>query len=407
MRQLDILSLAPLGDGMAMDDGAPVYVPFTLPGETVAAEVSGGRGKLIDVLKLAPDRAAPRCSHYTVCGGCSLQHLPDAAYLDFKHRQVTSALAQQRLEVPVDPVVALPPNTRRRAVFAAARYNGKLRLGFHGRKSHEIIPITDCAVIVPPILALLPTLQRIAQIATPPKDALQITVIQTSTGPDIALSGVGKWFSADQRMQLVLLAQTLEIARISIDGETILMKRTPAVRAGAAYFTPPPAGFLQACEPAEAAMVRLVKEAVGNSSKIADLFAGAGTFTLPLASQATLHAVESDAGALAALTTASRIPALKPVTTETRDLFRRPLLPAELARFDAVVMDPPRAGAEEQSMRLAASKVKRIAMVSCNATTLARDLRILVDGGYGVDRVTPVDQFLWSPHIEIVAALSR
>jgi 23S rRNA (uracil1939-C5)-methyltransferase len=404
---LRIEDLGAQGDGIATHEGAKVFVPLTAPGDTITAELSGSRGALADIVSPGPDRVAPRCAHYGVCGGCSLQHLSDPAYLAFKHRQVVDALAAQRIEVPIDPVRSVPPRSRRRAAFAAGR-QPKLVLGFHGRRSHQIVPITDCAVITPGMLALLPKLERLAGIACPPKDALTLTVTETLTGFDVALTGVKKGYSADDRLRLIEAASASSLARLSVNGEVILTRTAPAIRAGAAFVTPPPGGFLQASETSEAMMVQLVLETVGDARRVADLFAGAGTFALPLAAKATVHAVEGDQSALDALDAAARrAQGLRPVTVEKRDLFRRPLMPADLKRFDAVVIDPPRAGAEDQAKQLAASNVKRIAMVSCNLQTFARDARILIDGGYYIDRITPIDQFLYSPHIEIVASLSK
>lgn len=405
---LKITSLGAQGDGVAEHEGRKVFVSMALPGETVTADLDGDRAGNIQIVSPDPNRAPPRCSHYGECGGCSLQHLPEAQYLEFKRDQVVQALSFQRIDAEVDPVLPIAPHTRRRAVFAAARLGKSVIVGFHGRRSHRIVPIRDCAVITPGLMALLPKLEKLAVIAAPPKDALTLTVTDTATGFDVALSGVAKGFNADNRIRLVQAAGELGLARVSINGEVAMERSAPIIRAGAAHLSPPPGGFLQACEPSEAAMLRLVKEAIGDARKVVDLFSGAGTFSLPLASTATIHAAENDEAALAALDRAARkAQGLKPVAVEKRDLFRRPLTRDELKRFDAAVIDPPRAGAEAQTRELAASGLKRIAMVSCNAQTLARDLRLLLDGGYRVRRIAPIDQFLWSPHIEIVAALTR
>jgi 23S rRNA (uracil1939-C5)-methyltransferase len=406
--QLVIKALGAQGDGIADTANGPAYTPFTLPGETVTAEVQNTRGRLVNVDIASPDRAAPKCPHYTACGGCALQHVADDAYLVFKRQLVRDALAARDINTDVDDVVRLAPRTRRRATLAAARTPKGFVFGFHGRRTHEIVPITDCAVLTPGLMAALPRIGQLARIAAPPKGPLVVTATETATGIDVAIAGVGKWFSADDRARLVEATAKAGLARISIDGEVVLERTTPSLRWGGAFLTPPPGGFLQATEPSEAAMVRLVAEAVGDARRVADLFAGAGTFSLPLAQRASVHAVESDASSLAALSQAARRATnIKPVVTERRDLFRQPLTKEELKRFDAVVMDPPRAGAEAQAANLAASRMERLAMVSCNAVTFARDLRLLVDGGWRIDRVTPIDQFLWSPHIEIVAALSR
>jgi 23S rRNA (uracil1939-C5)-methyltransferase len=405
---LKITELGAQGDGVAEHDGRKVFVPLALPGETVKAEISGDRARLAEIVEAAPGRMSPRCGHHGECGGCSLQHMPEADYLEFKRRQVVSALSFQKIDAPVDAVVAIAPRTRRRAVFAAARADKSIVVGFHGRRSHHIVPIRDCAVVTPGVLALLPKLEQLAAVAAPPKDALTITVIETATGFDVALTGVAKGFSGDARVKLTQVAGGLGIARLSVNGDVALEQAAPMISAGAAHLSPPPGGFLQACAPSEAAMLELVKEAIGDARRVVDLFSGSGTFSLPLASTATVHAVESEDAALAALDKAARrATGLKPVTTEKRDLFRRPLTKDELKRFDAAVIDPPRAGAEAQTRQLAGSGVKRVAMVSCNAGTFARDLRLMIDGGYRVKRITPIDQFLWSPHIEVVASLSR
>ncbi len=406
--QLAIQRLGAQGDGVAEHEGRQVFVPLTLPGETVIADLTGDRATLIDVRDPSAERHPARCSHYGECGGCSLQHLNDAPYLAFKRDQVVTALSFQKIDAPVDPIVSVAPRTRRRAVFAAHRAGKGVHIGFHARRSHRVIPIRDCAVITPGLLALLPKLEPLAAVTAPPKDALAITVTETVTGFDVALAGVSRGLPADARVRAVQIAGDLGLARLAINGEVAMERTAPAVRAGGALLSPPPGGFLQACAESEAAMLALVKEAVGDARRIVDLFAGAGTFSLPLASTATVHAAESDEAALASLDRAARRARdLKPVTTERRDLFRRPLTRDELKRFDAAVIDPPRAGAEAQTRELAASGVKRIAMVSCNPTTFARDLALLLQAGYRAVKITPVDQFLWSSHVEVVAQLKR
>ncbi len=405
---LEIQRLGAQGDGVAEHDGKPVFVPLTLAGETVIAEINGDRARVLEVLKPSPNRVAQRCSHYGECGGCSLQHLADEQYLAFKREHLVTALSYQKIDAPVDPVVAIAPQSRRRAVFAAHRVSNGVAIGFHGRRSHRIVPITDCEVITPGLLDLLPKLERLALIAAPQKDALTITATETATGFDVALVGVAKAFPADGRLRAVQAAGELGLARLSMNGEVALERVPPSIPAGAAQLLPPPGGFLQACAASESAMLQLVKEAIGDARRVVDLFAGSGTFTLPLASDATVHAAEGEGPAIAALERAAkRARGLKPVTIEKRDLFRRPLTRDELKRFDAAVIDPPRAGAEAQTQQLAASTLKRVAMVSCNVQTFARDLAIMLKGGWRVTRITPIDQFLWSPHIEIVAQLRR
>ena len=405
---LTIERLGAQGDGIATHDGRQVFAPLTLPDETITAEIDRDRARVIDIITPSPDRVGQRCAHYGECGGCSLQHLADERYLAFKREQVVTALSFLQIDAPVDPVIAIAPRSRRRAVFAGHRAGKAIAIGFHSRRSHRIVPITDCTVVTPGVLALLPKLERVAAITAPTKDALTISVTETITGFDVALNGVARGIPADARIRAIQAAGEIGLARLSINGDVAMERAAPTIRAGAAHLTPPPGGFLQACEASEAAMLALVKEAIGDSRKVVDLFAGAGTFSLPLASTATVHAVEGEETALAALDRAARkAQSLKPVTVEKRDLFRQPLTCADLKRFDAAVIDPPRAGAEAQSRELAASSLKRIAMVSCNAQTFARDIKIMRDASWRITRITPIDQFLWSPHIEIVAQLHR
>lgn len=405
--RLEITSLGAQGDGVAHVEGRAVFVPLTLPGEIVEATVSGGQALDVRIISPSPDRQPPRCSRFGVCGGCSLQHLPDPDYLAFKRALVVDALAANGVKAAVDPVVACAPQSRRRAVFAVARTAAGVVVGFNERRSNSVTDIPDCAILAPALRAAIPLLGDLAASLAPAKGHLDISVTLTAGGLDAAVTNAPRDLSADQRVSLAASSAAAGFARISVNGEIVLQHRTPSIRAGRGWMTPPPGGFLQAVESAETAMVDLVRDAIGNSRRIADLFSGSGTFTLPLAENATVHAVESNEPALDALRKATQGGGLKPVTVEKRDLFRRPLTTPELNAFDGVVLDPPRAGAEAQCAQLAASKVRRVAMVSCSATTFARDVARLVAGGFRIKRVTPVDQFLWSPHIEIVASLSR
>jgi 23S rRNA (uracil1939-C5)-methyltransferase len=405
---LTILRLGAQGDGVAEHEGRQVFVPFALPGEVVEAEVEGDRARVVAIVTPSPDRMPPRCSHYGECGGCSLQHLPLDRYLKLKRDLVTTALSFQGVDAAVGEVVRVPPASRRRAVFAAHRAGKDIVVGFHGRRSHHIVGVKDCAVLTPALVALIPQLATLAAGVAPVRDALTITATETESGFDVALTGAPKGMSADARRVAAQTAEAMGLARLSINGAIEMERVAPALRIGAAVVTPPPGGFLQACRESEAEMLGLVQEAVAGAERIVDLFAGVGTFALPLAASAAVHAVESEEASIRALgRAAKKTTGIRPVTTEVRDLFRSPLDWKDLKRFDAAVIDPPRAGAEAQTRELASSSLTRIAMVSCNATTFARDLKILVAAGWRVTRITPVDQFIWSPHIEIVAALER
>lgn len=405
--RLQITGLGDQGDGIALVEGRSVFVPYTLPGETVEAEVSGGRATNVRMIEESPDRRPPACSRFGECGGCTLQHLPDSGYLAFKHTLVADALLAHGLNVPVEPVVPCGPRTRRRAVFAAAATPQGVRVGFNERRSGRIVDLPDCAVLTPELHAAIGPLEALVADIAPSQGHLDIAVTVTAGGLDAAITNAPRDLPADRRMALAGSAAARAFARVAINGEVVVQHRTAAIRAGTAWLTPPPGGFLQAVEGAETRMVERVREIVGSARRIADLFSGSGTFSLPLAATATVHAVESYGPALEALSDAAQTPGLKPVTVEKRDLFRRPLTALELSRFDAIVLDPPRAGAEGQCAQIAASKVRTVAMVSCNAATFARDAARLCAGGFRLKTVTPVDQFLWSPHIEVVGAFSR
>lgn len=405
--RLTIERLGAQGDGVADGERGPVYVPFALPGEVVNAAVERDRGTVIALLEASPLRIEPACRHFTVCGGCALQHLEEAAYREFKRQRVVEPLRQAGISAEVAPLVSCPRESRRRVVLAARRTERGMLLGFHRPMSPEIVDIRECPVSLPSIVAALDDLRAVARLAGNTPRAFRMTVTVTASGLDVALAESGRLDDATRR-NLSDLAIRLGLARLSIDGEIVVEPKKPVLMAGDVAVSPPAGAFLQAVESAEDAMAGLALAHLGKARRVADLFAGSGAFTFRLARHAEVHAVEGDAAALSALDRAFRHSAgLKKVTGERRDLFRRPLLPRELDRFDGVVFDPPRAGAEEQATQLARSAVPRVVAVSCNPATLARDLSILVAGGYGIASVTPIDQFLWSPHVEAVALLEK
>lgn len=398
------------GDGVALIDGARVFVPFTTPGDRVRLVRETGRVRVLARLADGPERVAPRCRHFSVCGGCKLQHLSHAAYAGFKRAQVEAALAQRGLaSAPVRDLLALAPGTRRRAALSFLRTEDGAVLGFHAYRSHARVDVEECPVLVPALVEALPGLRQLIRSLFAPGAQGMMSLLQTEAGLDVALT-LARPGANGMRLRLGLAeaARRLDLARMALDGEVIVERRAPVVRLSGIPVVPPPGAFLQASAEAERALTALVREAVGPARRVADLFAGLGTFTFALAREALVHAVDSSADSLAALDRAARhAEGLKPVTTEARDLFRAPLEPEALARFDAVVIDPPRAGARAQAERLAASGVPRIAAVSCAPASFARDARILADGGFRLDWVKPVDQFLWSAGIELVAQLSR
>ncbi|MBS9719771.1 class I SAM-dependent RNA methyltransferase [Tianweitania sp. BSSL-BM11] len=405
--QYRIGHLGAQGDGIANTERGPVFIPFTLPGETVTAAVNKDRGDLIAIQEAADNRVEPPCRHFGTCGGCQLQHMATPDYLAWKRNKVVQALKSQRLEPDVGDIVPCAPHSRRRVTFAVRKVEAGMLLGYNRHLSHEIIDITECPISVPSIVEALESLRAVARLSCSTNKPFRMTVTATVSGLDVALFESGKLDDA-ARKTIADFALASRFARVSVDGEIIVEPTKPQVSMGASVVTFPPGGFLQAVASAEDAMVSLVLDHVGKSKRVADLFAGSGAFSLRLATRSEVHAVEGEAAPLAALDRAFRFtPGLKRVTTEKRDLFERPLTTKELDKFDAVVFDPPRAGAEFLCKQLAKSQVPKVAAVSCNPLTLARDLAILTAGGYRVTSVTPVDQFLWSSHVEAVALLEK
>lgn len=350
--------------------------------------------------------AVPACRHFGACGGCTLQHVEQAAYRAGKRRRVEEALARAGLNVPVGELVACPPGSRRRVALSARRTAGGVLLGYRRASSHEIIDIEECPVARPRIVAALPDLKRLAGMVAG-REVVRVGVTETASGLDVALAEGERPDEAGRR-RLVATALELGLARLSLDGEVLVAARPPQIMFGTAAVTLPPGAFLQAVAETEAAMAALVGNHLARARHIADLFCGSGTFALRLAAHAEVHAVEAEAAPLAALEAAFRnTQGLRRVKVERRDLSRRPLTVKELAAFDGLVFDPPRAGAEEQARQIARSDVPLVAAVSCNPATLARDVKILADGGYAIRSVTPLDQFLWSAHVEAVALLEK
>ena len=403
-----ISRLGAQGDGIAETRQGQVFVPFALPGEKVNASLEGKKADLISVIEPSPLRVEPPCRHFGDCGGCALQHLEEAAYRDWKREKLVEALRAKGLEVPIDDLVSCQPHTRRRAAFTARTTEKGVLLGFNAALSHRIVDIEECPILLPSIVDSLPMLRDLAALIARTPKPFRLNVTHTASGLDVAAEGSGP-LEGKARQAAVDFVVRSNLARLSIDGEIVVEPKKPLVMAGDIAVLPPPGAFLQAVSDAEATMAGLVAGHLAKAKRVADLFAGVGTFALRLALDSEIHAVEGDAAALAALDRAYRFgKGLKKVTVERRDLFVRPLTFKELdATFDGLVFDPPRAGAEDQAKQIARSQVRLVAAVSCNPVTLARDLRILVDGGYRLARVVPVDQFLWSPHLEAVALLEK
>ena len=403
---LEILRIGHKGDGETAEG---IYVPFTVPGDKVAVEGEGDRARVVGIVAPGPTRTAPACKHFTVCGGCALQHVEAAAYRDWKRDQVVQALAQRGVtNVDVAPIVPVAPGTRRRAVLSARLTRSGIVVGFQERFTHFIVDVEECPILDARFVALLPKLRETLAAELSTRGQAEIALTLTDTGIDLTLGLPHIDLDQKRRTRLSALAGALGLARLTVNEELIAQSHPPTLRWGGVAVALPSAAFVQAVAEAERTMQTLVNDVLKNAKRVADLFSGCGAFTFPLARHAAVAAFDSDADAIAALTAAARnAQGLKPVTAERRDLFRRPLLSSELDKFDAVVIDPPRAGAKVQTEQLAASKVRTIAAVSCNPATFARDAKTLIDGGYSLKRVTPIDQFLWSPHIELVAHFAR
>ncbi len=397
------------GDGVAQTDGGNVYVPYTLGGEAVEIEPLTGRADRARLLRIAtasPDRVVPFCTHFGACGGCAIQHWRPEAYRAWKRQIVIDTLAQARIDCAVDELVDAHGAGRRRITLHARSDDGKLRVGFSAPNSHAIVPIDACPVLDPALHSAIDAARELAEALKPANKPLDIQVTATCNGLDVDVRGSGQ-LPAALVATLSRIAEAHRLARLTRHGELVLMRAPPVIEIGASRLVLPPGSFLQATVAGEETLAARVAAHCGKARHIADLFCGVGPFALRLAARARIAAFDSDAAAVAALQKATAVPGLKPIKAEIRDLFRRPLMAEELRDLDAAVFDPPRKGAEAQSKQLAASRIPVVVAVSCNTATFARDARILIDGGYNLETVTPVDQFRHSPHIELVAKFSR
>jgi 23S rRNA (uracil1939-C5)-methyltransferase len=408
--RLSIVRLGHRGDGIADGDDGPVYVPYTLAGESVAVEAWPGhpdRRRLLRVEQASAERIDPICPHFGICGGCALQHWAPVRYRAWKRDLVATALAQAGVDAEVDDIIDAHGEGRRRAVLHARRgAHGVLQVGFAALLAHHIVPIDRCPILSPGLAGAIETAWDIAEELKGEAKPLDIQLTATETGVDVDVRGSGP-LSPQRSSTLARIAESRGLARLTRHGELIAQRAKPVVTMGRAKVSLPPGAFLQATREGEEALARLVTALVGDAKTIADLFAGVGPFALRLAERARVIAADNEETAIAALRQAAATSGLKPIDAQRRDLFRRPFLAKELARVDAVVFDPPRQGAEQQARELAASEVPLIVAVSCNHATFARDARILLAGGYRLTAVTPVDQFRYSAHVEIVARFVR
>ncbi|MGQ3353952.1 MAG: class I SAM-dependent RNA methyltransferase [Phreatobacter sp.] len=402
--RLTISHVGHRGDGVT--EGR--FVPFTLPGEVVEVEGNEERVAPSRIVTPSPDRVAPPCPHFGTCGGCALQHWADAPYLAWKRQSIIATLAQHGLQPEVAPTIDARGTGRRRVTFHARRGAGtRLEVGFTAARSHAIVAIDACPLLAPSLDKALPAARLVARALEGVGKPIDIQVTATVQGLDMELRGPGKLGEKD-RLRLMEAANATGLARLTNHGDLLMQREPPSIMVDGHRVPLPPGAFLQATEAGEEALAGLVMAGVGKAKAVADLFCGVGPFALRLARQTKVRAVDSDAGAVASLAQAVRMASgLKPIQAETRDLFRRPLLVADLKGLDAVVFDPPRAGAEAQAAFLAKADIGRIVAVSCNPSTFARDACLLAAGGWKLGAVTPVDQFTWSAHVELVATFTR
>ncbi len=399
------------GDGVGFIGGESLFVPYTLGGETVEVEPVAehpDRRRLSRVVHASAERIAPFCQYFGACGGCAIQHWQLEAYRAWKRAIVVDTLAHAGIECEVDGLIDAHGVGRRRVTVHARRgHDGVLRTGFAAAGSHAIVAISECPILDPALRGALDAARALAEALAPAGKPLDIQVTAASNGLDVDVRGSGP-LTAKMIATLSEIAQRHGLARLTRHGELVLMRTPPTIGIGAVRVNLPPGSFLQATAAGEETLAALVAEHGKRAKHIADLFCGVGPFALRLAARARISAFDNDAGAVMALQKAATLASgLKPIKAEARDLFRRPLMPQELRDYDAVVFDPPRQGAQAQVKQLAASKIPVVIAVSCNVATFARDARTLIDGGYRIENVTPVDQFRYTPHVELVARFTR
>lgn len=406
MDEFTILRMGHQGDGIA---AGPVFAPVTLPGERVTGRLDGNVLREVRIVTPSDQRVAAPCTHFKTCGGCQLQHASDSFIASFKTDIVRKALSAHGLNTTFRPIQTSPSRTRRRAVFSVRRTKKGALAGFHARASDIVVAVPNCQLLQKELVAALPMVEALAITGASRKAELTVTVIHSRVGLDVSVKG-GKPLDQELRSALAGHAETFRLARLHWDDETLAMRQPPLQQFGTAFVSPPPGSFLQATKHGEHALTAAVIEAINGTRQVVDLFCGSGTFTLPLARQSEIHAVDSIGAMLKALDHGWRqTEGLKKMSHEMRDLFRRPLLPDELRRFTGVVLDPPRAGAEAQIVEIAKTQsgvLQRIAYVSCNPVTFARDATVLVAAGFTLDWVQVVDQFRWSAHVELAAQFS-
>ncbi len=403
------------GDGVAALDIGTVYVPATAPGDRVSVALTNqglGRlqGRMLEVLSPGPARIKPPCPHFTQCGGCKLQHLEDQVYANWKRGLLLCALNRNGLTAnTIEDLHRSAPGSRRRATFAVVRRNADTIVGFHAHHSRQVIDLAVCPVVASPIANLIPAIRRWAATALKADEAANVFVAQTDSGLDL-LVRTAACLSSDGRDSLVGLLSEHDLARIAWapsrrDGAEVLAEARQ-VRAvhGDTPVDLAPGAFAQATPDGEAALVGFVRREADGARKATDLFCGSGAFALPLARNGCeVFAVDIDKTSVANLRAAARQARVPNLGVEQRNLMRRPIPAGRLTGNDVVILDPPRVGAKAQMAEIATSQVPCIIAISCNPASFARDAQILIHQGYVLSRILPVDQFIWSPHLEIAA----
>lgn len=399
MTRLKLTEMGRHGEVMGEFDGRPVYVPYALPGEVVEADISGSHALLRDIVTPSTERIEAFCPHFTRCGGCQIQQWQSDAYRLWKRGLVVTALKNQGITAEVEPLIDAQGEGRRRATLHVRRTTEGVIAGFNAARSHDIHPLDHCPILVPALAPAFDIARRIGALI----GDCDVAFTASETGLDVDVTTKRKPTPA-----LAALVETEKLARLSVNREPLVTRIPPEIAAGTASIRLPAGSFLQATRAGEATLAMLVIENLGKAKYVADLFCGVGVFALRLAGKVRAFAVDSDRSAIAALTEATRkASGLKPVEAKARDLFREPLVTRELKDFDVVIFDPPRAGAEAQARQLAKSTVKTVIAVSCDPASFARDARLLIEGGYRLTRVTPVDQFAFTAHVETVALFRR